>query len=76
MWKPSLPQDLIMYLLHATRAASSASELTCSFSSETRCTAKGNMSTDAFLKPQSKMRIFGSGTPRQNRDRMYGLFFW
>merc|ERR1719183_643424 len=76
MWYASLPQFLIRYLLHATRAASSAFDEICSFSSDTRCATNGNWSTDAFLFPQSKMRIFGSGTPRQYRDLMYGLFFW
>ena len=37
----------------------------CSFSSDTKWATEGNWSTDAFLLPQSKMRIFGSGTPLQ-----------
>jgi hypothetical protein len=28
------------------------------------------------LRPASKMRIFGSGTPRLYRDLGYALFFW
>ncbi len=28
----------------------------------------GNSSTRARLRPKSKIRIFGSGTPRQKRD--------
>jgi len=36
MWKPSLPVLLDMYLLQAIRAASRASDVTCSFSPETR----------------------------------------
>src|SRR3546814_652772 len=75
-WKPSFPDDLIRYLLQATRAASRALEVICCFSSDTRCATKGKLSTDAFLFPQSKMRIFGSGTPRQYLDLMKGLFFW
>jgi hypothetical protein len=75
-WKASLPDVFTMYLLHAMRAASSDSEETCSFSSETRWHANGNSSTGAFLRPASKMRIFGSGTPRLYRDLGYALFFW
>jgi len=54
------------------RAASKASELNCSYSFDTICTHKGNSSTLAFLRPRSKMRILGSGTPRLNRDLGYG----
>lgn len=71
-----MPDVFTMYLLHAMRAASSDSEETCSFSSETRWHAKGNSSTGAFFRPASKMRIFGSGTPRLYRDLGYALFFW
>ena len=74
MWKPSLPQFLTRYLLAQMRPASSASDDSCSYSSDTKWTHKGKSSTDAFLRPKSKMRIFGSGTPRQKRDFGYGLF--
>jgi len=37
----TLPAFLSMYLLHATRAASMASEEICSFSSDTMCTTHG-----------------------------------
>ena len=60
------------HLLAQIRAASSASELNCSYSSETRWQQKGNSSTEARLRPRSKMRILGSGTPRLNRDLGYG----
>lgn len=70
-----MPTDFTMYLLHAMRAASSASEEICSFSRETRWQAKGKSSTGAFFRPASKIRIFGSGTPRLNRDLGYALFF-
>lgn len=65
-----------MYLFAQIRAASSASEDSCSYSSDTRCTQCGKSSTEARLRPRSKMRIcrcqkaqtvyplaFGSGTP-------------
>merc|ERR1719228_2355802 len=58
MWNWSLPQFLTMYLLQQMRAASSASDESCSSSSDTR----------------SKIRILGSGTPRLKRDLGYGLF--
>merc|ERR1712029_31587 len=40
----------------------------------TRWQQKGNSSTEARLRPRSKIRIFGSGTPRLNRDLGNGLF--
>lgn len=61
-------------LLAQILPASSASDDNCSYSSDTRCTQRGKSSTRAFFLPRSKMRIFGSGTPRQNRDFGYGLF--
>jgi len=67
-WKESLPPLTIMYLFAATRAASRASADTRSYSPDTMCTACEKSSTGYFFLPQSKMRIFGSGTPRQNRD--------
>lgn len=33
---------------------------------------RGNSSTFARFRPRSKIRIFGSGTPRLNRDLGYG----
>ena len=54
------------------RAASSASELSCSYSLETRWTQRGNSSTFARFRPRSKIRILGSGTPRLNLDFGYG----
>ena len=59
-------------LLAQMRAASRASEDSCSYSLETMCTHRGNSSTLARLRPRSKMRIFGSGTPRLKRDFGYG----
>mmetsp|Transcript_46900 Transcript_46900/g.153559 ORF Transcript_46900/g.153559 Transcript_46900/m.153559 type:complete len:234 (+) Transcript_46900:64-765(+) len=52
-WKASLPAFFTMYLLHATRAASSASEESCSFSTDTMCAANGKMSTGYFFLPAS-----------------------
>lgn len=60
------------YLLAQIRAASSASEDNCSYSLETICTQRGNSSTLARLRPRSKIRILGSGTPRLKRDLGYG----
>lgn len=60
-------------LLAQIRAASRASELSCSYSFETMCMQRGNSSTLARLRPRSKIRIFGSGTPRLNLDLGYGL---
>jgi hypothetical protein len=56
-WKLSLPDVFVTYLFAQMRAASSASDEICSYSSETRCTQKGKSSTDARLRPRSKMRI-------------------
>lgn len=61
------------YLLAQMRAASRASELSCSYSLDTMWTQRGNSSTFARLRPRSKMRIFGSGTPRLNLDFGYGF---
>lgn len=60
------------HLLAQIRAASRASELSCSYSLETRWTQRGNSSTFARLRPRSKIRILGSGTPRLKRDFGYG----
>ena len=60
------------YLLAQMRAASRASDDSCSYSFEMRCTHVGNSSTLARLRPRSKMRILGSGTPRLKRDLGYG----
>ena len=59
-------------LLAQIRAASSASDESCSYSFDTICTHSGNSSTLARLRPKSKMRILGSGTPRLKRDLGYG----
>lgn len=56
------------YLLAQIRAASRASDESCSYSFETMCTQRGNSSTLARFRPRSKMRILGSGTPRLKRD--------
>ena len=48
MWKVFLPQYLTMYLLQQILAASRASVDSCSSSSNTRCTARGNSSTPAW----------------------------
>ena len=61
-----------IYLLAQIRAASRASEDSCSYSLETMWTQRGNSSTLARLRPRSKMRILGSGTPRLKRDLGYG----
>ena len=74
MWKLSLPTELIMCLLAVIRAASRDSEEICSFSRERRWTQAGKVSTGSFFFPTSKILIFASGTPRQYRDLMYGLF--
>jgi hypothetical protein len=58
MWKASLPPILDKYLFAQIRPASSASEESCSYSLETRCTHKGNSSTPAFLRPKSKILIY------------------
>merc|ERR1719400_2594091 len=68
MWNPSLPQFLTRYLLQQILAASRASEESCSSSSDTRWTERGNSSTPAFFLPRSKILILGSGTPRLNRE--------
>ena len=60
MWNASLPQNLTRYLLAQIRAASSASDDSCSYSSDTRWTHSGNSSTRALLRPKSKMRILAS----------------
>jgi hypothetical protein len=67
-----LPFVVVPYLLAQIRAASRASELNCSYSLETMWTQRGNSSTLARLRPRSKMRILGSGTPRLKRDFGYG----
>lgn len=60
------------YLLAVIRAASRPSEVSCSNSLETKWMHSGNSSTFARLRPRSKIRILGSGTPRLNRDFGYG----
>lgn len=62
----------LTYLFAQIRAASRASEDSCSYSLETMWTQRGNSSTLARLRPKSKMRILGSGTPRLKRDLGYG----
>ena len=52
-WKASLPQCFTRYLLAQIRPASRASDDSCSSSSDTRCTHRGNSSTRAFLRPRS-----------------------
>lgn len=63
---------VLAYLFAQIRAASRASEDSCSYSLETMCTQRGNSSTFARLRPRSKIRILGSGTPRLKRDFGYG----
>ncbi len=60
MWKASLPMVLTRYLLAQIRAASRASDESCSYSSETKWTQSGKSSTFALLRPKSKILIFGS----------------
>ena len=60
------------YLFAQIRAASRASEESCSSSFDTMWTQRGNSSTFARLRPRSNMRILGSGTPRLKRDLGYG----
>jgi hypothetical protein len=67
-WKASLPAVLTMYLLAQIRAASRASDESCSYSSETRWQQKGKSLTLALFRPRSKIRILGSGTPRLYLD--------
>jgi hypothetical protein len=62
----------VTYLLAQIRAASRASELSCSYSLETMWTQQGKSSTLAFFRPRSKILILASGTPRLNRDLGYG----
>ena len=59
-WNESLPDIFVIYLLAQIRPASSASEDSCSYSSEIKCTHSGKSSTLAFLRPRSKILIFGS----------------
>jgi len=66
-WNASLPAILVMYLLAQIRRASRASDEICSYSFDTRWQQKGKSSTGAFLRPRSKIRILGSGTPRLYR---------
>ena len=61
-----VPPSLVTYLLAQIRAASRASEDSCSYSLETKWMQSGKSSTLAFLRPRSKMRILASGTPRLN----------
>merc|ERR1719223_1966881 len=75
IWKKSLPAWVIMYLFVAIRAASRHSLVTCCNSSQTMCAHAGNSSHGILFFPQSKILIFGSGTPRQYRDLGYGLPF-
>ena len=56
-WRRTIGMNGKTHLLAQIRAASSASELNCSYSSETRWQQKGNSSTEARLRPRSKMRI-------------------
>ena len=67
-----LREEREAYLLAQIRAASRASEDSCSYSLDTMCTQRGNSSTLARLRPRSKMRILASGTPRLKRDLGYG----
>lgn len=60
MWNASLPQCFTRYLLQQIRPASSASEDSCSYSSETKWTLKENSSTPALLRPRSNILIFES----------------
>ena len=75
MWKPSLPTVLTKYLLAQIRAASSASDESCSYSSETRWTHSGNSSTFALLRPKSKILIFGSIFLTWNYNQMSAIFW-
>lgn len=69
---PDSVDSLWTYLLAQMRAASRASEDSCSYSLETMWMQRGNSSTFARLRPRSKIRILGSGTPRLKRDLGYG----
>ena len=60
MWNWSLPHLFTIYLLAQMRAASRASLLNCSYSSDTMWMHKGKASTGVFLAPKSKIRIFES----------------
>lgn len=60
MWKASFPQCFTMYLLAQIRPASRASDDSCSYSSDTKCTHSGNSSTRALFRPRSNILIFAS----------------
>lgn len=66
---------VITHLFAQIRAASRASELSCSYSFETRWMQRGKSSTVARFRPRSKIRILASGTPRLKRDLGYGCHF-
>ena len=68
-WKASLPQCFTRYLLAQIRPASRASDDSCSYSSEIRWMHRGKSSTRAFLRPKSKMRIFGS--EKKKKEQFY-----
>ena len=57
-WNESLPEVLVTYLLAQIRAASRASLESCSYSSDTRWQQNGKSSTEARLRPKSKIRIY------------------
>ena len=67
-WIRDTEKEKVPYLLAQIRAASRASEDSCSYSLETMWTQRGNSSTLARFRPKSKIRILGSGTPRLKRD--------
>jgi hypothetical protein len=56
-WNESLPDVFVTYLFAQMRAASSASDDSCSYSSDTRWQQNGNSSTFARLRPRSKILI-------------------
>lgn len=71
MWNESLPETLEMYLFAQIRPASRASDEICWYSSERRCTQRGNSSTPAFFRPGWKLTVRprGPGEHRLNGRR-------
>ena len=55
------------HLLAQMRAASKASELSCSYSLETKWMQRGNSSTVARFRPRSKIRILNCMSARVSR---------
>lgn len=74
-WKASLPATFVTYLFAQIRAASRASDESCSYSSETRWQQKGNSSTDARLRPKSKIRICRRCEQNNSLPLVYSILY-